>query len=289
MTIAACYLSSEGVVLGSDSTSTRIRPGSAVVGNLPRFEHFNFAQKVFEFGKDSTAGIVFWGLGAIGETSLRSIVADAEMQAKSKGISKLTDVAQLFSQIFWTSYVSFFGKEIAYLNVKPGNADEERQQEALAQGLSGGFCIGGHWGNETAPQAWVVQYSPRMPTAPMPMKLSIGQTGFWGWSNLVERLVVGIDSPVLDSILKSGKWNGTKQDLESIVLGHSLYWPDYDLPIREAIDWVHASIYATIKTMKFAPLEKICGGPIEVAVITTDRQFRWVCHKNLDEAIGVGH
>ena len=57
------------------------------------------------------------------------------------------------------------------------------------------------------------------------------------------------------------------------------------LPIREAIDWVHASIYTTIKGIKFSRFDPVCGGPIEVAVITTDRRFRWVRHKGLDAAM----
>jgi hypothetical protein len=60
------------------------------------------------------------------------------------------------------------------------------------------------------------------------------------------------------------------------------------LPIREAIDWVHASIYATIKMMKFSHLPPVCGGPVEIAVITTDKKFRWVRHKRFDAAIGEG-
>jgi hypothetical protein len=31
-----------------------------------------------------------------------------------------------------------------------------------------------------------------------------------------------------------------------------------------------------------------CGGPIEIAVITTDRRFRWVRHKDWDVAIAEG-
>ena len=61
-----------------------------------------------------------------------------------------------------------------------------------------------------------------------------------------------------------------------------------DLPIREAIDWVHASIYTTIQAMKFSHLAPVCGGPVEIAVITTDRPFRWVRHKRLDAALRQG-
>lgn len=56
MTIAACYLSSEGVVLGADSTTTMYvsAPGPHPTGGE---HHFNFAQKVFQIGSEGTLGI----------------------------------------------------------------------------------------------------------------------------------------------------------------------------------------------------------------------------------------
>ena len=85
-------------------------------------------------------------------------------------------------------------------------------------------------------------------------------------------------------ILNSGKWSGTEQDLLEIV-GRGFLTPPSNLPIREAIDYLYAEIFTTIKAMKFSQLAPICGGPIEIAVITTDRPFRWVCHKELSRAI----
>ena len=93
-----------------------------------------------------------------------------------------------------------------------------------------------------------------------------------------------MDPDLFDRILRSGKWTGTPEELFGLVEQGRLGLPRH-LPLREAIDWVHASIYTTIKAMKFSHLAHVCGGPIEVAVITSDRRFRWVCHKRLDEAI----
>lgn len=74
MTIAACYVSAEGVVLGADSTSTVYVPGPPGVEGNTHF--FNLAQKVFEFGEDSSIGIVTWGLGSLGDTSHRTVIAE---------------------------------------------------------------------------------------------------------------------------------------------------------------------------------------------------------------------
>jgi hypothetical protein len=125
-------------------------------------------------------------------------------------------------------------------------------------------------------------------TAPgSPDRLVEGNIKFWGCPNLMDRLIIGLDFEVYKSILASGKWNGSPKDLLEAIKPNRLAQPR-GLPIREAVDWVHASIYTTIKGMKFSHLDPVCGGPVEVAVITTDRLFRWVRHKRFDAAISQG-
>ena len=75
MTIAACYLSAEGVVLGTDSTATMFVSGPG--GQIGSYHHFNFTQKLFEFGdRGSTVGIALWGLGSLGNKSWRTLIAE---------------------------------------------------------------------------------------------------------------------------------------------------------------------------------------------------------------------
>lgn len=57
-----------------------------------------------------------------------------------------------------------------------------------------------------------------------------------------------------------------------------------DIPIREAIDYVHTYIHITVKAFKFRFGPPICGGPIEVGFVSTDRPFRWVTHKPFGSA-----
>jgi hypothetical protein len=74
VTIAACYLSSEGVVFGSDSTTTMYVAGPGPAANGAE-HHFNFAQKTFEIGRESTLGITMWGLGSLDQVSYRTLIA----------------------------------------------------------------------------------------------------------------------------------------------------------------------------------------------------------------------
>jgi hypothetical protein len=153
----------------------------------------------------------------------------------------------------------------------------------LLQGLSGGFCLGGNLLHDRTPQAFEIIYSPAL-TTPAIQPIGMAQLRFWGVPNLIMRLFLGIDPELYTAVLQSGFWSGTPADLSKLVDPKRLA-PPGSLPFREAIDWVHSSVYSTIKALKFSQLSPVCGGPVEIAVISTDRPFRWVCHKKLDAAV----
>jgi len=290
MTIAACYVSAEGVVFGADSTTTIYIPGRGpgVPGTL---HHYNFAQKVFQVGENSTLGMAMWGLGSLPHSSHRTLIAQFADLLLSHGAQSMEGVAKAWSQFFWNEYSTSLKELIDHaraLQSRPTRTEEEQQELIrLLEHCSGGFCVGGYLMSDRMPSAFEIRYAPTL-TEPAPVDpLPIGRPRFWGCPNLVHRLIYGLDEEVLSAILQSEKWKGTHEDLFALLMPHCLGQP-FDLPIREAIDWVHASIYTTIKTMKFSHMPPVCGGPVEVAVITTDRKFRWVRHKGFDAAIGEG-
>lgn len=288
MTIAACYLSAEGIVLGADSTTTMFvaAPGPHSGG---REHHYNFAQKIFQIGSDGTLAIAMWGLGSLPNgPSYRTMIAEFSDSLTAKAPCSMRDVADRWNLFFWTKYESALGPLLerarALSTQLVRSPAEEEEFTYLVQNLSGGFCLGGCCLPDRTPNAFEIVYSPELLSPPAPKPQQIGTTLFWGCPNLINRLLFGVDFNLISSILASGKWTGTDQELFDLVQPHVLGQP-LQLPIREAIDWVHASIYATIKTMKFSHMAPVCGGPIEVAAITTDRPFRWVRHKSLDAAM----
>jgi hypothetical protein len=287
MTIAACYLSSEGVVLGADSTSTIFVAGPNPW--TPGIRHLNYAQKVFEIGRDSTLGITLWGMGAIGDLSHRALIAHLADDLTNNSVSSVEQVAGRFSARFWTEYstrLSNYLNRFRVLHAMPNRGREEESEiQALHQNLSGGFCIGGYVLADRRPEAFEITYYPGVPSAPVPQRVNLGVGCFWGLPNIIDRVILGIDRWLWSAILASGRWSGTDQELLELVRPCCLSQP-FDLPLREAIDWVHSIVYTTIKAMKFSHLQPVCGGPIEIAVISTDRPFRWVKHKRFDEALG---
>ncbi len=117
-------------------------------------------------------------------------------------------------------------------------------------------------------------------------QLVMGDVSIEGEPEYAHRLFRGIDSRVRDAILGSSHWQGTQDDLDQLLTRYALRSPVP--PIRDAIDQVFAAVYTTIKAIKFSDRLQTVGGGIEVAVITTDRPFRWARHKTFESAIKDG-
>lgn len=284
MTIAVCYLSPEGVVLGADSTTTMFVSDNQS-GGMTR--QFDFAQKIFQVGEGGNIGVTMWGLGSLNNQSYRTIIARFADELDANPCSSVDQVASRFSTEFFREYQQEFSTIASRALALAGQASRTNEEEIefafLLQNFSGGFCIGGFCLPDRAPKAFEIAYGPLLTTAPVPSEQPVSTSRFWGCPNLIHRLLFGMDDAVFQSVLNSPLWTGTPDELFALLNPHSLGQPR-NLPIREAIDWVHASIYSTIKTMKFSHLAPVCGGPIEVAAITTDRPFRWVRHKEMNAA-----
>jgi hypothetical protein len=287
MTIASCLVLPEGVIFGVDSTaSTDLTYG---------YHYLNHNQKLFQVGEDSTFGILTWGLSYFRETSYRTLIGYLSDEFREAFPSSVFDAANRWMLKAWAAYQEAFKDEIAEFR------ELERKQQESAQKLSDnrsdeddkrylelkneivvGFCLGGYCPPNRTPQAFSFEFDPTLRSPPTP-KPVIGEL-FEGQPKFVKRIDEGIDLNLREKIAKSPFWTGKKEDLDEILFPEKL--ERVEMPIRDGIDFVHFNIYATIKAMKFSTQGQVCGGPIEIAVITTDRKFRWVRHKPWDSAIG---
>jgi hypothetical protein len=211
----------------------------------------------------------------------------------------VSDVAQRWIDRFWIDYSSNSEVQLAAsLNTKqPYNPaaqapeegtrtiDEEGLYNSLKRSFFVGFCIAGYVNKDRELEAAYMSFEP---AGPKPSFTLVNQETrmWWGVPNIINRLVYGADDNLFGAILASGKWAGTPQDLLEIIRAQALMHGS--LPLRDAIDYVYSSIHCTIKAMKFSSMSQICGGPIEIAVISSDRKFRWVRHKPWDAAITDG-
>jgi hypothetical protein len=276
MTIAMCSVTPEGVVLGADSAMSVASPKG--------FHYLNFNQKLFEIGEGSTLGLVTWGLGGLSKSyrTLTALLADG---FRDKPPNNVEEVAQRWTDLVWPMYTTDLQAFIQRLKLLMAQATrtpvEEEELKNLKRGLVVGFCIGGYLEPDREPKAYELIFDP-LATAKPSTQEQKHIMKWWGAPNPIMRLINAIDQELKEEILKCG-WSKTPADLDAVCQKHALRIPL--LPIRDAVDLVHACISSTIKAMKFSDLPQICGGPIEIAVITTDRRFRWVRHKPWDAAI----
>lgn len=281
-------------MLGADSTTT--------YGNPTGPHYFNHAQKLFQVGENSSLGIVTWGLGGLQVNSYRTLFARLADELNAAPPTSVEEAANRWASLFWAEYnssaavapllaiVKALETKMPHVPTSPANptmrtADEEKQLGPLKLALTAGFCIGGCMQPGREPAAYQVIFEPHAVTAPIPSLVAPGYS-FNGAPNMIGRLLTGVDEAVKADILTSGKWVGSAQDLDALLSRHRLDHPI--VPIRDAVDFIHSCISSTIKAFKFSNLSQICGGPIELAVITSDRSFRWVRHKEWDSAITEG-
>jgi hypothetical protein len=264
MTIAAAYLTSEGVVLGADSTTTvtqQTDQGASVVQLL------NHAQKVFEVGPpgEGRMGVCTWGAGGYGPTSHRSLIARlSDMLNEKTTVQQATDML-----------VDLVEKELKVLKIAGGV----------------GYFIGGCDLKTRTPACWRLWFEAGK--LALKNQLAIGEASFSGAPDFFHRVFFGYDSRLPQLIEEGLRKEASQLDDKFYATLHGIFkgmagqltaagFPD--LPLRDAIDFVHTYLHLTIKAHKFRFGPAVCGGPIEIGFVSTDRCFRWVAHKSFDAA-----
>ena len=289
MTIAMCFVTPEGVVLGADSTASIPMPPSR-----SGYHYLNHNQKLFEIGQGGTLGMLTWGMAYIDRTSYRTLLAVLYDKMQQSPPDSVEDVARRWIGTFWPVYRASSGMQrwlqLNKKNPYDGNEsqdnrtkEEESEYLEYSDDLRIGFCIGGYVLPNRTPRAYKIECAPDMNE---PFIGPIERCEWFGQPAIISRIIHGCSSGLKNELMASKKWSGTDDELALILNRHVL--PICILSIREAIDFVHAFIYITIKTFKFSIFHQVCGGPIEIAVITSDRPFRWVRHKQMDTAIEEG-
>jgi len=278
MTIAAAFLSTEGVVFGADSTTT-------FTGAGPQ-RHFNHAQKIFQIGEGkSTLGLMTWGMASFDDLRYRTMIAEFAEWNCHQSTPSFRDLVERFAQYFWGIYRERFQPAmdaVRQLQMSMPHPVIQRQIEHIASNCSGGFCIGGHLIHDRTPKAIAINFDPRFDD-PLIIDVPIGRIVFWGVPNFMMRLIDGIDPKLREQLLALPQLAGHTDAVLNLIQNHRIA-PPTQMPIRDVLDYVYASVYSTIKAMKFSLLPPWCGGPVELAVVTTDRAFRWVKHKEFDVA-----
>ncbi len=258
MTIAALYLTQEGVVLGADSTTTWLIPAKEGAPNVAQLS--NHAQKIFEVGDPNkgTLGVCTWGMGGFASKSIRHLVAELSDGIDKSNCPSFRDALRILVSLATEAYKA---------TVPQGKAS------------TFGMVLGGYVLPDRTPQAAIVEFT-RPEIEPKVVDASTGRAYFFACHEIFTRLYCGYDPKLKQRIIErlgSPVFEEMTKDLA--LAGMS------ELPIRAAADYVYSLCYTTIQAYKYKFGAPVCGGPIEIAMITADRKFRWVHHKQMDSAI----
>lgn len=257
MTIAVSLNVNAGLVLASDSASTLV--GQAAGGQVGVFQIYSHAYKLFQIS-NLPIGLLTWGIGAFGETSVEELVHTFIPGEKSRSPLSVEKITKEFGEYIKVLYDKFFK---AWPN-KPGL----------------GFVICGFSDGSARPE----EYSLLFPQVGMKRIRKPEESGLvWnGEIEAITRLEKGF-SPNLGRVFAEiGLSDDQKkkfQDLQMQYLEARLFDPT--MPLQDAVDLARFLVETTIEFEKFKPGAPTCGGPIDVAIITKRDGFNWISRKSI--------
>jgi hypothetical protein len=264
---------SEGIILAADSRVTLFNPVATPQPNqiviIPAT--FDNATKVLKVSDQNYVGAVTYGLGAFmtthGPRTMQSFIPEFEQELKEAKVKRLSvaDFATRLSDFFlrqWNDHVK-----------RSPNPGEE------INFLVGGYDDGAAYGRG---------YLFVIPTRPTIMEQNAGPGQFgitWGGQHdLVYRLLYGFDIEMLEFLrvqlnLSAPDAANLKQQIEPRFAAGI---PFQFLPLQDCVDLAVFLIQATINFQKYrTTIVRGVGGPVEVATVTRDGGFEFVCHRRV--------
>lgn len=276
MTIAISLKVNDGIVLAADSASTIIaqdtRGGQVGVSNI-----YNNASKICNLKKGLPIGVIMWGSGSIGQSSMSTLTKDFRELITKATNWKIDDinytvreVAEKFKKfIFDDSYIKEF-------------RDWKRKPDL-------GFIVAGYSVPKGKKASFAEEWKCEILNGQCSGPDLIREPSLTGltWSGMPEaitRLYKGYGT-ALPEILKACTLDEIKIN-EIMEKCRDLTVPMLTppMPIQDAIDLSAFLVEATINFSRFAPGAPMVGGPIEIAAITKHEGFKWVRRKHYYKA-----
>jgi hypothetical protein len=271
MTIAVSLKINDGIVLASDSASTLMNEQGELL-NV-----YDNANKVFNLVKGLPIGVLTWGAGSIGRSSIATLVKDLRHVLTGDDPARadwkidpsnyqLRDVAEKFRLFMFDGH---YAREF-------GGWD---QQPAL------GFMVAGYSSEGSFGEEYFVSTpdggGPCEEIQPVRAGDEVG-VSWSGQPEAISRLVEGI-SPMLGQVLATNlgvppvEIPAALAVIKGQLTAAGIVQPA--MPIQDAIDLAQFLVDLTINYVRFCVGAQTVGGPIEVAAITKHEGFKWVARK----------
>jgi hypothetical protein len=251
MTIAIAGTVSEGIVLASDSAALIVeqRPdGEPVVAKV-----YANAQRIFALSNEPPVGLLTWGIGNIGASSIPSLVGEFKKQHAgnlSETDFSLEAKGNAFRQFLAAEYHEAFGK----WNTKP-------EMGFLLCGFSPDSGLAELWRMEVVNGDFIGPDLVRQP----------GTYGvdWFGAVEAVHRLVVGYSPSFFDDVVKK-MTEPFKEEASSMYVTHLMHPA---MPLSDAIKAAEYLIDVSIGFFRFSPGYGYVLEPVQSATLSKSKGF----------------
>ncbi|KAA0250587.1 MAG: hypothetical protein EDX89_22565 [Acidobacteria bacterium] len=270
MTIAISLKVNDGLVLAADSASTFFLQGPD--GKPVTFNVYNHANKVFNLVKGLPIGVITWGAGSIGTSSIETLMKDLRLKLSTPGDASAIDRQSYQMQDVAKAVRRFFFDERYHPSLS-GRPDAPEL----------GFIIAGYSSGQSMAEEFEVSMRGAACPDPVPVR-ALPECGL-KWAGMLEpisRLILGYGTG-LPNVLEARLGVPREQVQPAMqVIQQSLEAPLVvpPMPIQDAIDLAEFLVELTAKFYRFLPGAQSVGGPIEIAVITKHEHFKWIKRKH---------
>ena len=282
MTICVSVKVSEGLVLAADSSSAiqgvmQGPAGGAQRGILKTYDHVRKLSQI----KDYPIGVLTWGAGLIGARTVESLIREFEhgLGSLAEESEKLRE-ARIRSNVDLGQQPGYSVRDIA-AGLRSHLVDRyDHIFDGLEEKPHLGLLVSGYSSEQFFPEQWQIDLP--LPGELRELRPSVdGQPSFganwFGLSEAITRLHHGRDDQVLRIV--SDHFAVGRDEVHDLIapLEYRVFFDG--MPLQDAIDYAVYLVNVVIGRFRFVIGAPLCGGEIDVAVITP-KAFTWVQRKS---------
>lgn len=271
MTIALAIKVHDGFVLAADSATTLVASDSN--GQIKQTNIYNNANKVMNLYRGLPIGLMTWGLGAIGPSSITTLAKDLRRRFSGEDTahSEWTLDPMSYSIEEVSKRVREFFYEEMYLQVMP---------QGIAPINALGLLIGGYSSSGNHAEAFTLNIDEQGCVGPIPTLTEEYGAVWSGQPEAITRLILGVSNNLGQALINLGvDQTDAPGYVNAIISQIAMPMVVGAMPIQDAIDLAEFLVDVTIKFVRFGPGSETVGGPIEVAAITKHEGFKWIKRK----------
>jgi len=282
MSIAVVVSVNDGLVMAADSAATltvSMTPGViAGVANV-----YNNANKIFNLYKGKPIGLVTFGAGSIGNSSIGTLIKDLRATMMNKEKAKALKPQPFDAGDYTMEGVAKIVS--AFLAEKCGAPENA----ANMVNTNIGILLCGYSTTGSLGELWNIEIQKGNSVPPKRRREPHDSGIDWGGaSEIIHRIVMGFSPALYQALAEVSGPQGQRptpeqlfQQLNPLLLARLQAPLAFSpMPIQDAIDLADFLVHSACMYSRFLPGAKIVGGPIEIAAITKHEHFKWVSRKH---------